>query len=318
MSPLSLQPPLFPTEPTTTAVTAPPSRLPVSSSRDSSPAAPRFGFCVLGSGSGGNCSVVRFGPRAMLLDAGLGPVTVTRRLHQAGLTLSDVRTVCLTHLDRDHFRPHWTRTLIGYRIRVRVHRWHLDALLAEEAGRELDEVGLIEPFGDRTFRPLPGVRVDPIRFRHDDQGTTGFHIEGRGVRLGYATDLGCVPRELIERCAGVDVMAIESNYDPQMQNGSKRPWFLKRRIMGGAGHLSNEEAFRAVQQLMDRRPHGPPPQVVLLHRSRQCNDPKIIRRIFGGDPRLRGRLVLAEQRRRSRWIRLKARPAMEAAQASLW
>src|SRR4029077_12704376 len=111
----------------------------------------------------------------------------------------------------------------------------------------------------------------------------------------YATDLGCVPAELIERFAGADVVAIESNYDPEMQVGSARPLFLKRRIMGQAGHLSNQQAFEAVSAIARRGPAGSPAQVVLLHRSRQCNDPRKVRDVFGQDPELATRVTLTEQ-----------------------
>jgi phosphoribosyl 1,2-cyclic phosphodiesterase len=72
---------------------------------------------------------------------------------------------------------------------------------------------------------------------------------------------------MIEALAGVDVLAIESNYCPRMQVASKRPEFLKKRIMGGAGHLSNEECLEAVGAI------GPRREVVLLHLSRDCNAP---------------------------------------------
>jgi phosphoribosyl 1,2-cyclic phosphodiesterase len=52
-----------------------------------------------------------------------------------------------------------------------------------------------------------------------------------------------------------------------MQLASDRSDDLKRRIMGGKGHLSNEESARAVARIEPRE------MVVLLHLSRQCNHP---------------------------------------------
>jgi hypothetical protein len=115
-----------------------------------------------------------------------------------------------------------------------------------------------------------------------------------------------VPDQLIELFCGLDVLCIESNYDPQMQQDSPRPWFLKQRITGGRGHLSNEQAFEAVRQIFDRcetRGLRLPDHVVLLHRSRQCNCPKLLRQLFMRDARLGRRLTLAEQFSPTGWIR---------------
>jgi hypothetical protein len=115
-----------------------------------------------------------------------------------------------------------------------------------------------------------------------------------------------VPEHLIDGFAELDILALESNYDPGMQLASARPWFLKRRIMGGRGHLSNEQALEAIRRIFekaDRRRGKLPAHVVLLHRSRQCNCPRLVRKLFARDPRIAQRLTLAEQYSRSQWLR---------------
>jgi phosphoribosyl 1,2-cyclic phosphodiesterase len=150
-----------------------------------------------------------------------------------------------------------------------------------------------------------GMEVLPIHLPHDLKGTIGFVVSSSAGRIGYATDLGRVPGELIDHFSdrgGVDLLAIESNYDPVMQYGSSRPAFLKQRIMGGKGHLSNEQAFTAVRQITARSGGGRPGKIVLLHRSSRCNCPTIVQRVFDQDPAIGRRVVLAQQRRRSRWL----------------
>ena len=259
--------------------------------------------CIVGSGSGGNCTVVRTPGGVMLVDAGIGPRTAAVRLAGTGVVVRDVAAICLTHLDRDHFTTTWLRTIRQRQIRVFCHAGRAKAL-RELCEDRLD--GLIESFiGD--FQPLPGLRVHPIPLAHDLDGSHGFLIEGFGCRVGYATDLGRVPAELIERFAPLDLLALESNYDVRMQLDSPRPWFLKRRIMGGRGHLSNEQAFAAVCQILDRHElwgAALPAHIVLLHRSLECNCPRLLRRLFCRDKRIRQRLTLAEQFQRSRWLRV--------------
>jgi hypothetical protein len=78
--------------------------------------------------------------------------------------------------------------------------------------------------------------------------------------------------------------------------------------MGGAGHLSNEQALDAIRRILDRaeqRRRRLPAHIVLLHRSRQCNCPKLLRRLFADDRRIASRLTLAEQYRRTDWLRLR-------------
>lgn len=258
-----------------------------------------FHLCVLGSGSGGNATAVRCGDHAMLIDAGFGPVTINRRLQQIGLSLKDLRAVCLTHLDQDHFRPHWVRTLLNHSIRVHLHAWHVRYLERVPGAADLFATNLVNTFESETFEPLPGLSAQSVTLPHDDKGTSAFHLECEGRRVGYATDLGHVPAELIDAFAGVDILLLESNYDPHMQRTSSRPYFLKQRIMGKHGHLSNEQAFDAVRRIADAGPRGNPQRVVLLHRSAQCNTPELTRRAFESDARFAERLTLTHQRRRS-------------------
>jgi len=289
----------------------------------------RLRFCVLGSGSGGNCSVVHIGEDAILLDAGLGPRTIGRRLRSAKLDLNHIKAVLLTHLDSDHFRPTWINTLLYQRIRLCVHRWHSAELQYVPGIERLIAEGLVELFNSDPFELLPDgthdVTVRSVRLPHDKQGTTGYHLDTASGTVGYATDLGSVPHELINRFAGVDLLAIESNYDPEMQRGSGRPLFLQRRIMGRQGHLSNQQSFEAVRAIFDRSeqlaatdPHVTPPHsVVLLHRSTQCNCPRLLKEMFDQDPRIGPKVVLAEQRRRTRWLNVQSRPASPPSQLGL-
>lgn len=276
---------------------------------------PGMELCVLGSGSGGNASAIRVDDAIVMVDLGFGPRTIVQRLQQARVQLDDVQAVCLTHLDQDHFRPNWLRTLLGWRIPVFLHRWHFDKFVRlPDGGQAMADAGLVHTFEEQTFRPIRGVEVSPIRLAHDMQGTSGFRIESRWGSVGYATDLGHVPESLVDHFAGVDVLAIESNYDPPMQLRSPRPAFLKRRIMGGQGHLSNDEAYLAVRRVAERSAPGLPAEVVLLHRSAQCNRKHIIRQVFGQSPELAARVTLTEQRRRTRWIKMPSGTPVERVQ----
>lgn len=204
------------------------------------PDASRAHLCVLASGSAGNCSVLRVRnesgrpERTILLDAGLSPTRTRRLLADRGIALAEIDDIVLTHLDADHFHPGWRRVR-DCRATLRLHRRHLGK--AERRGLLL---GRNEPFKE-PFEAGP-VRIDPILMSHDDLGVAAFRIETACAKtLGFATDLGRTTDALTGHLAGVGVLAIESNYCPVMQADSDRPAFLKHRITGGAGHLSNDE-----------------------------------------------------------------------------
>ena len=136
------------------------------------------------------------------------------------------------------------------------------------------------------------------------------HENPRGIGLSLLRS--CFrPGEL--RFSDLDSIALESNYDRQMQFDSARPWFLKRRIMGGHGHLSNLQALAAIRKLLDRS-RRLPDHIVLLHRSQECNCPHLVRQIFSADPRIASRLTLAEQHERSPWLGRVNRPILAGEQ----
>jgi len=256
--------------------------------------------CVLASGSSGNCTVVRSPAGTLLFDAGLGVRNTAKRLNGTGVRLCDIDGICLTHLDRDHFSPEWLRK----DVRIFCHKQNADVLGESRSPNDRAKVTIFK----EAFEPLPGINVTSIELAHDQKSCRAFVVEAFDCRIGYATDLGEVPASLIDAFIRLDLLALESNYDPQMQMESTRPWFLKQRIMGGRGHLSNEQAFQAVRDILNRHQtagHALPAHVVLLHRSRQCNCPKVVRKLFESDARLRDRLTLAEQFQPTPWLRVR-------------
>ncbi len=237
-----------------------------------------------------------------------------------------MKAVCVTHFDRDHFRPGWVAALLALRAKLFCHRWHLDELRRVRDASRLFVAGLVEAFHeDEPFGVVPGVSARTCRLQHDRQGTTGYRFVARhrpgpaepALHVGYATDLGHVPEAMVALFAGVDVLCLESNYDAGMTTRSSRPTFVNRRNLSDSGHLSNEQALAAVQAVRDRSVGDNPRRVVLLHRSGQCNHPTKVRRVFATDPRLHRRVTLTDQRRRSAWLRVRPLRAVQREQLLL-
>lgn len=104
-------------------------------------------LCVLASGSAGNASIVRSPSGVLLIDAGIGPRTLAKRLDGTGVRLADISALCLTHLDGDHFSASWIATLLRLGIPIHCHEDQVDFLAAKDPG----VVSLVRPFGGDTF-----------------------------------------------------------------------------------------------------------------------------------------------------------------------
>jgi len=263
---------------------------------------------ILASGSAGNCSIVRTPAGVIMIDAGLSPRATADRLDGTGVSLDDIKAICLTHLDGDHYQSGWGKFIVERKIKV----FCSDRNRREMVTRDNHPFApLVKGVDFNVFEPVPRLCASAVELRHDTEGSTGFRFDCNGNALGYATDLGRVPASLIEAFAGVDLLAIESNYDLSMQLQSARPAFLKNRIMGGRGHLSNAECYSAARKIFDvsQQHHGRlPSHLVLLHRSRECNCPHLLRRFFERDARFAHRLTLAEQHSPTPWLNPIARP----------
>ena len=208
-------------------------------------------------------------------------------LEAMGLSLDAVDRVFVTHFDGDHFRPTWTKALSAL-TRIHMHERHVRS--AQKKGVRSTQLealdGAIQEVGGQT-------RVSCLLAAHDSTGVAAFRFEHAGASIGFATDVGQVTQRLVEHVKGVHLLAVESNYCPRLQAASNRPEFLKARIMGGKGHLSNKQCAE-----LTREAH-PKSDVVLLHLSQQCNRPQLAAKEHAGAPY---RLTIAAQDQPTPWI----------------
>lgn len=263
-------------------------------------------LCVLASGSRGNCSVLILPDggtrRVLLIDAGLSPRRTAALLCDLGIELWEIDAILLTHLDADHAHLTWSR---HRRVRAPIYMHASHRGKAERIGMCCDRV---ETFSE-PFSLFDRVSVHPRLLHHDQLGVVvyRFEIEDQHrqhcCRLGFATDVGRPSDDLIEHVFACDVLGIESNYCPKMQEASGRPDFLKRRIMGGSGHLSNHECLDVLRRALPRQ------HVVFLHLSQECNDPVLVSSLHQGSTY---RATLANQHKPTPWIWLTPSPGSPA------
>lgn len=228
--------------------------------------------CFLGSGSSGNCAVVRTETTAVLLDAGLSLRETGKRLASVGASVESVSAVLLTHEHSDHVRGALT---FLEKLGVPLYASPGTARAAGFPGPLFGDVRAVCAGRDLVIGDLH-VRV--TRTPHDGTESVCYvFADGAGRRVGIATDLGFLAPAVREALTGCDVIGLEANHDLDMLRDGPYPLVLKRRILSEVGHLSNEDAAAALRGLL-----GPDTTAVAaLHLSKHNNTPSLAARAFG-------------------------------------
>ncbi len=154
----------------------------------------------------------------------------------------------------------------------------------------------LELFSPGNSFSVGDIEVMPFTVPHDAVDPVGFRFAAEGLRVGYATDLGFMPRNVRDHLRGCDGLILESNHDLEMLRGGPYPWAVKQRVMSRVGHLSND----ALAEFLTSDYDGGAAFLILAHLSEQNNHPDLARvaaeRALGMRPGLWGnRLALASQ-----------------------
>jgi len=192
----------------------------------------------LQSGSNGNCIYVETGGVKLLFDAGITGVQAAERLLAHGRDIRKVDAVIISHDHGDHIR-HAGVFQRKYGLPIYV----TPATLAAASSRcTLGKLKDVRHFRSSDNLQFGDVLVQAIPTPHDGADGAAFIVSSGSKRLGIMTDLGHVFKDLIHLVSSVDAVFLESNYDPDMLAAGPYPAYLKQRIKGPRGHLSNIEA----------------------------------------------------------------------------
>ena len=192
----------------------------------------------LQSGSSGNCIYIETDSVKLLFDSGISGRQAEERLSAFGRDIRDVDALIISHDHSDHVR-HAGVYQRKFDIPIYITRKTLDRSNKKHNLGKLDNVYFFSAGEEIKF---DNVSVQTISSPHDGVDGVVFVIESGSKRLGIITDLGHVFDDLYTLIPSLDGIFIESNYDPDMLAGGPYPAFLKQRIRGPEGHLSNREA----------------------------------------------------------------------------
>lgn len=223
-------------------------------------------FYCFASGSTGNCGLLVCGETKLLIDFGISVQKLRRALQNIGMELEEIHAVLLTHEHIDHVRG--IKTFVKrYDTPIYATRGTANALygaIPEAEGH------ILEFFGDETLT-IAGLTVETFLTPHDAEESVGFVFRADGMEFGYVTDLGFVPGTVQKKLIGCRTVLLESNHDLYMLQTGPYPYYLKQRVRGARGHLSNDDcAFLAAElaKMGTRR-------FVLAHLSETNNEPRL-------------------------------------------
>lgn len=233
------------------------------------------------SGSSGNCTLVRSGDTAILIDAGRSRRAIACGLGAVGMELSEISAIFITHEHTDHIGA---LTQIAKHEGISVHAscGTADALARLDfMGNTLTRHPVIygETVGNLTLTAFP--------LPHDSACHVGYVVrDASGDGICIATDMGHVSEALLSALAGCRGALIEANHDIDMLKTGPYPAYLKSRILSPVGHLSNVDCARVAEYAC----HTGVKYLALGHLSEENNTPPLaydtVCAAIGGDVRL--------------------------------
>lgn len=229
-------------------------------------------FCSLGSGSGGNSTLIETtrGGRVsrVLIDCGFSLRELERRLGLRGVALSDIDAVFVTHEHGDH-----VGCAASLQRRCGTPLWASAGTQA--AARSLRALPVQVARADQAI-VVYGLELTPIAVPHDATEPLQMRCSDGVASVGVLTDFGSIELGLTERLTGCHALLVDSNHDPDLLETGPYPWPLKRRIAGPHGHLSNAQAA----DLVRASHHTGLRHVVAAHLSEQNNRPELARMVL--------------------------------------
>jgi phosphoribosyl 1,2-cyclic phosphodiesterase len=220
-------------------------------------------ICALASGSNGNCYYIGNEHEAILVDVGISAKQIIQRMYSRKLDYRKVRGVFITHEHSDHIRG----------VRVLAKKLGIPAFFTKETYNAAWHTN--QPMSYSLFQPgvsfnFKSFIIHPFQKNHDAIEPCSFRIEHGGINVGVFTDIGLPCENVISHFKQCQALFLETNYDEEMLQNGRYPYYLKKRIASDVGHLSNRQAYELLNEHA-----GPELSTVLLsHLSAENNTPE--------------------------------------------
>jgi len=222
-------------------------------------------FCSLTSGSSANCVFVGSERTSILVDVGLSGKRVEESLNSIDMTTKDVDGMLITHEHSDHIKG----------VGVLARKYEIPIYATAGTLQAVRETTLLKNVPDELIREIQAdtpffikdLEIKPFNISHDAAQPVGYRINHEKKSIGIATDLGTYDDYTIKNLLNLDVLLIEANHDVNMLQVGAYPYYLKQRILGARGHLSNDMAGMLLNEVL----HDNLKAVLLGHLSQENN-----------------------------------------------
>lgn len=226
-------------------------------------------LCSIASGSSGNCIYVGSEATHLLVDVGISGKKTEAGLNSLGLKPSDLDGILITHEHADHINGLGVLSR-KYGIPIYATSGTIEAILTCSNVGKIDE-SLFHAVKADTKIIIKDLGVNPMRISHDAAEPVAYRISYGSKKVGICTDLGIYNDYTVECLKGMDALLLEANHDVNMLQVGPYPYYLKQRILGDRGHLSNENSGRLLSRIL----HDKLQAIVLGHLSKENNLPEL-------------------------------------------
>ena len=210
---------------------------------------------MVSSGSKGNCTLVWDRDDSIIVDFGISVKRLRNRIRETGRT-HDRFSVLVSHEHSDHSS--------GLQSLAK-------SLDVDIYARKATSEGLpVRCYELKDSIIIGNFRISAIGVSHDAADPVAFIIENGSVKIGVVSDLGTYDQRLSDALEGSEILAVEANHDEQMLMAGSYPAFLKSRIAGKFGHLSNLQSAQLLGEVA-----SPNSSIILTHLSQENNRPDL-------------------------------------------
>lgn len=222
-------------------------------------------FCNLFSGSSGNSTYISSEYTHILVDAGVSCTKISKALETIGTSLKEIDAILITHEHVDH-----TKGLTAIS-----KKYHIPIYATKKTWKMMNSLNIPEAY-QMNFNPeekfaIGDLEIYPFSIPHDAAEPCGFSIYSNGKKITLATDIGHITTPILKQMEESNILLLESNYDIETLKCSSYPFFLKERINGENGHLSNDIASKAICYLCQKGVNN----IILGHLSKENNFPEL-------------------------------------------
>lgn len=222
-------------------------------------------MCSIASGSSGNCIYIGTEATHLLVDVGISCKKTVEGLNQLGLKGQDIDGILITHEHADHINGLGVMSR-KFGIPIYATSGTIKAIKGIKSLGAIDEELFHEVNADEKMI-VKDITVNPMRISHDAAQPVAYRFQYGGRKMAVVTDLGTYDEYTVESLKGMDALMLEANHDINMLQVGPYPYYLKQRILGKRGHLSNELSGKLLSRLL----HDDLQAVCLGHLSKENN-----------------------------------------------